>query len=259
MPKPKIPGRLKSLYKGQQFRPRWYSVWINPFYLIRRDLYKALAELAPEIQGGSLLDFGCGAKPYRHLFGVDEYIGLDMENPGHSHLTEEVDVYYDGRTIPFETNRFDAALASEVLEHVFEPNLVLKELHRVLKPGAKVIFSVPFAWNEHEMPNDYARYTQGGFASLLERNGFGVVRSSKTNRFTATWLQMGILGWYQCWATSNRFLNLFLGLFLLGPVNLLAGIIAYVVPGSESWYCNTVVLAKVRKEIPVLTDEYDPG
>jgi len=248
MLKTTISGRLKVLYKDQQFRPRWYSVWINPFYLIRRDLHRALAEYAGEIQGGSMLDFGCGAKPYRHLFQVEEYIGLDMENPGHPHLTEEVDVFYDGKTIPFDADRFDFALASEVMEHVFEPDQILSELHRVLKPDAQVIFSVPFAWNEHEMPYDYARYTQGGFVSLLERKGFEVVRTTKTNAFTATWLQMGILGWYQCWETQNKFLNLFLGLFLLAPANILALIGAYVVPGSDSWYCNTVVLAVVRKK-----------
>lgn len=251
-------GSLKALYKGQQFRPRWYSVAINPFYLIRRDLYKALAESAQEIKGGALLDFGCGAKPYQHLFEVDEYIGLDMENPGHPHLTEEVDVYYDGKTIPFDANRFDAALASEVLEHVFEPDHILKEIHRVLKPGAMIIFSVPFAWNEHEMPYDYARYTIGGFGALLQRNGFEVVHSRKTNKFTATWLQLGILGWYQCWETSSRFLNLFLGLFLLAPVNILAAIIARVIPGSDTWYCNSVVLARALKVSPSVIDEHGP-
>jgi len=247
MHRKKILEPLLAFYKGQQFRPRAFSVLINPFYLIRRDLYKALALCATDIRGGSLLDFGCGAKPYRHLFEVDEYIGLDMENPGHPHLTEAVDVFYDGKTIPFDSNRFDAGLASEVLEHVFEPDQIIKELHRVLKPEARMVFSVPFAWNEHEMPYDYARYSKGGFTALLERNGFEVVRSHKSNRFTATWLQMGILGWYQCWETKNKFLNLFLGLILLAPLNILAVILSTLFPGSESWYCNTVFLAKVVK------------
>ncbi|MEY3573930.1 MAG: hypothetical protein RLZZ617_528 [Bacteroidota bacterium] len=239
--------RFKAWYKAQQFRPRWYSVLINPFYIIRRDLYRTLSGMASEFRGGSMLDFGCGAKPYQHLFDVKEYIGLDMENPGHPHLTEEVDVFYDGKTIPFEAHRFDYALASEVLEHVFEPDRILGELHRVLKPGGLVLFTVPFVWNEHEMPYDYARYSQGGFAALLERNGFEVVRSSKTNGYTATWLQMGILGWYQMWETRNKFLNLALGLILLAPLNLLAAVLLAFFPGSNSWYCNTVFLAKATK------------
>ena len=240
--------QFKTWYKAQQFRPRWYSVLINPFYIIRRDLYKTLAAMATGFRGGSMLDFGCGAKPYKHLFGVESYTGLDMENPGHPHLTEEVDVFYDGKTLPFEANCFDYALASEVMEHVFEPDLILGELHRVLKPGGLVLLSVPFAWNEHEMPYDYARYSQGGFTALLERNGFEVVRSSKTNGYTATWLQMGILGWYQIWETRNKYLNLVLGLVLLAPLNLLAAALVFVYPGSKSWYCNTVFLAKATKD-----------
>ena len=250
MPSKNILGSLTAIYKEQQFRPRAYSVLINPFYLIRRDLYKALAQYALEIKGGVLLDFGCGAKPYQHLFDVDEYIGLDMENPGHLHLTEAVDVFYDGKTIPFKENYFDAGLASEVLEHVFDPDQILSELHRVLKPEARMIFTVPFAWNEHEMPYDYARYSQGGFTALLERNGFEVIRSQKTNRFTATWLQMGILGWYQGWETRHKFLNLFLGLILLAPLNVLAVILCYLFPGADTWYCNTVFLAKAVKKQP---------
>lgn len=238
-----------SVYKKESFRPRFLGVLINPFYLIRRDLYQSLSKMASSFQKGSMLDFGCGAKPYRHLFAVDEYLGLDMENPGHPHLTEEVDVYYDGKTIPFEADRFDYALASEVMEHIFEPDLILSEIHRVLKPNGLILFTVPFVWNEHEMPYDYARYSQGGFAALLERNGFEVILSQKSNRFTATWLQMGILGWYQWWETKNKFLNLFLGLFLLAPLNILAIIFSSLFPGSDSWYCNTVFLAKATKKV----------
>jgi len=51
---------------------------------------------------GKLLDFGCGRKPYKHLFSFDEYIGLDIVESGHNHEDEEIDVYYDGTKIPFE-------------------------------------------------------------------------------------------------------------------------------------------------------------
>jgi hypothetical protein len=39
-------------------------------------------------------------KAYQHLFvNAKKYVGLDMENEGHSHEKEDVDVYYDGKTI----------------------------------------------------------------------------------------------------------------------------------------------------------------
>ena len=257
----KVAGVL-AWYKAQQFNPGWGSLWINPFFLIRRDLYRALSGMAQRIRGGAMLDFGCGAKPYRHLFEVDEYIGLDMENPGHSHRTEEVDVYYDGRNIPFPEHRFDAVLASEVMEHVFEPQLILAELHRVMKPGALALFTVPFAWNEHEMPHDYARYSQGGFEALLRSSGFEIVQSVKTNRFTRTWFQMGILGWYQLWQTPNKYANILLSIPLLGPLNITAWFLSELMPGSASWYCNTVVLARTPGSVlpgSVLPGPVSPG
>src|SRR6516225_8308589 len=89
-----------------------------PAYLTRNSLLKTISKLAPQLKG-RLLDFGCGAKPYKTLFAVDEYIGLDFENPGHPHLNEQIDVFYDGKTIPFENACFDSIFSSEVFEHIF--------------------------------------------------------------------------------------------------------------------------------------------
>ena len=55
----------------------------SPYYFIRIELLKKVAEYATQLQG-KLLDFGCGQKPYKSLFtNVSEYIGLDFENEGH--------------------------------------------------------------------------------------------------------------------------------------------------------------------------------
>ena len=91
---------------------------INPFYFVRTGLLKGIRKYALELNG-VLLDFGCGSKPYISLFNVDEYIGMDFENPGHPHINENIDVYYDGKNIPFGDNHFDSILCSEVVEHVF--------------------------------------------------------------------------------------------------------------------------------------------
>ena len=73
----------------------------NPYYFIKKNIHDSIAENAHELSG-ILLDFGCGSKPYRHLFNhVNSYIGLDYENDGHNHSNEDIDVYYDGKKIPF--------------------------------------------------------------------------------------------------------------------------------------------------------------
>jgi len=150
-----------------------------PAYLTRNRLLRSIKKYAPLLKG-RLMDFGCGTKPYRSLFTVDEYTGLDFENPGHPHLNEQIDVFYDGKHIPFGDETFDAVFSSEVFEHVFNLEEALKELNRVMKTGASILATCPFAICEHEVPNDFARYSSFGLRSLFERYGFEVVHQEKT-------------------------------------------------------------------------------
>ena len=53
------------------------------------------------------MDFGCGSKPYKSLFNVEEYLGVDYYNEGHPHENEQIDVFYDGKNLPFPDNYFD--------------------------------------------------------------------------------------------------------------------------------------------------------
>src|SRR5215471_15028097 len=138
-------SKLITFLRRNSFQPGLPGIFLNPFYFIRRSLYKSIRLYATDLKG-KLLDFGCGRKPYENLFTVDEYIGIDVEISGHDHSHSRVDVYYDGNHIPFPDKSFDALFCSEVLEHVFNPDDVLTEIARVLKPGAKAILTTPFAW-----------------------------------------------------------------------------------------------------------------
>src|SRR5882724_916674 len=142
--------------RRQSFQPGLAGLFINPFYYIRRALFLNIQLFAPRLQG-RLLDFGCGRKPYRNLFPhITEYIGIDIEQmTGHDHSLSQVDVFYDGKTIPFGDNSFDAVFCSEVLEHVFTIDDILTELHRVLKKDGTMLLTIPFCWNEHEVPYDF--------------------------------------------------------------------------------------------------------
>ena len=62
---------FKELYWSYQFNPRFWGRFINPFYFARKGLYQSIQELAPNVFG-SLLDVGCGRKPYEHFFSVRE-------------------------------------------------------------------------------------------------------------------------------------------------------------------------------------------
>ena len=61
--------------------------------------------------------------------------------------------------MPIKDNSYNTIIATEVLEHCFEPEILLKEIYRVLKPGGLLFFTVPFVWNFHETPYDAYHYT----------------------------------------------------------------------------------------------------
>ena len=122
-----------------------------------------------------MLDFGCGSKPYEILFsGCDEYLGVDLQISGHDHSGSKVDFFWDGITLPFEDDYFDACVSFEVFEHVFDGQKVLGELRRVLRPGGTLLITTPFVYGEHEVPFDFARYTSYGLRHLLSQAGFQV-------------------------------------------------------------------------------------
>ena len=152
--------------------------FMHPYYFVRNGIREGVLQYAGHLTG-KMMDFGCGSKPYRSFFTVEEYIGVDFENEGHPHDNEQIDVFYDGKKLPFEDNRFDSILCSEVFEHIFNLEEILKELNRVLKPGGKILITCPFVWNEHEAPFDYARYTRFALESLITKTGYSNVEYSK--------------------------------------------------------------------------------
>jgi SAM-dependent methyltransferase len=133
---------------------------------------KAFASQIPA--GSMVLDVGAGQAPYRNLFAHTQYETADFEM---------VDKVYapstyvcDLKEIPVEDARFDYIIFNQVMEHLPEPKAVLIEIHRVLKPNGKMIFSAPLFYEEHEQPYDFYRYTQFGVKYLMESVGFTVVR-----------------------------------------------------------------------------------
>ena len=150
---------LKSRIKKEQFQPTLFGLIINPVYIVHSGLFKYINKFAPQMKG-SVLDFGCGSKPYENLFiNSDEYIGCDIEVSGHDHHDSNIDYFFDGKKLPFANDRFDSVVSFEVLEHVFNLPEILQEINRVTKTSGTFLISVPFAWHEHEAPYDFGRYT----------------------------------------------------------------------------------------------------
>ena len=229
--------------KKQSFQPNFLSLFINPFFFIRRGLYKQLRKHSSHLHG-EMLDFGCGRKPYKNLFTVNKYIGVDIETSGHSHKNSEVDIFYNGKTLPFPNESFDSFLCSEVFEHLFNLDEIITELKRVLRPGGKGVITVPFAWPEHEVPYDYARYTSFGVKSLLEKNGLKIISLEKSGHFVECLVQQGTLYIYTLFQTKSAFLNTLCTLLFISPFNIIGFILAKVLPKNRDLFHNIIIVVE---------------
>lgn len=235
--------RLIDIYARELFAPGLLGVFINPFFIIRRGLYRGIRAHAPRLTG-RMMDFGCGEKPYRDLFNVDAYIGVDIKTSGHGSEGSEVDVFYDGRHIPFPDQHFDAVLASEVLEHVFEPDEILTEIRRVMVPGGRILITLPFVWDEHEVPYDYGRYTSYGLPHLLEKNGFRVIQLDKSTNYVQTLFQMWNAYVFQHILPRRTLFKVVLTPLLIAPFTILGLLAGAILPARHGFYHNNVVLAE---------------
>ena len=70
-------------------------------------------------------------KTLQMFFNVDKYVGIFKS--GHNHKTSKIDLFYDGKIIPFKECSFDYVFSSEVFQQVFDFDTLLSEINRVLK------------------------------------------------------------------------------------------------------------------------------
>jgi len=116
--------------------------------------YQKSINLAGLKSGCSVLDVGC---KHAHLLdilcseGIEcDYTGVDISEAVIESLVDKkgrFQVCDIMKPLPFGDGEFDFLFCLEVLEHVENPTLVLKEFYRVLKPGGVLMLSVPNVYN----------------------------------------------------------------------------------------------------------------
>lgn len=138
----------------------------------RQSILDAALRVAEELPPGSrLIDVGAGNSPYRELFTHLRYESTDWQHSPHPGA-RAVDHVGPAHELPVGDGEYDAVLCTQVLEHVPNPLQVLEELNRVLRPGGRLYMTMPLAWELHELPFDFFRYTPHGLATLLGDAGF---------------------------------------------------------------------------------------
>jgi SAM-dependent methyltransferase len=234
--------RLRSLIARQAFFPTSLGLFVNPFYFARKGLAVAIQRHSTELSG-KLLDVGCGSKPYEKLFQVDQYLGLDIDS-AQSRARAFADYFYDGSVFPFGDASFDSVLCNQVLEHVFNPDQLLSEIYRVLKPNGALLLTVPFVWDEHEQPNDFARYSTFGLRHLLEKNEFAVKYQEKIGADVTIIFQLINAYLFKLSAQWSIYPRLAFTILVMGFINFIGLLASYIFPKNKDLFLDQIVVVK---------------
>ncbi|MCI0401859.1 MAG: class I SAM-dependent methyltransferase [Gammaproteobacteria bacterium] len=126
-----------------------------------------------QLVGGVVLDIGCAAKPLKkYLPSHVRYFGLDYYQTAVEWYRSTPDLFADAQALPLRDVSVDCVVLLDVLEHLPRPEVCMREIRRVLRPGGKLVLQVPFIYPIHDAPLDFYRWTRFGLEALAEGAGF---------------------------------------------------------------------------------------
>lgn len=165
-------------------RPR---LWDYCYFTARTNLAVLRRVIASAGPRARVVDIGCGAKPFEPLFGADcDYFGVDFDARTRADLVHDL-----GRPLPLPSGEADVVILSESIEHVPDPELVLSEAARLLRPGGQLFLSAPFAFPIHSRPWDFRRFTDYYYRALGARHPLELVELEASNNVLSTPLLLG--------------------------------------------------------------------
>lgn len=128
----------------------------------RITLNRELKHQFKRLKKGIVLDVGSKHSPYMDKIPYTKYLRLDINK------NSKPDICCDLHNIKWKSNYFDVIVATEVLEHLYDPKKAINEIYRVLKKGGICIMSTRFIYPYHQDPSDYYRYTWDSLNHLFK-------------------------------------------------------------------------------------------
>src|SRR6185369_6773082 len=195
---------LARLYAPGQYRVDEGKRFIAPVeMLFERHKQGLIPRFSNDMQPGRMLDVGCGSGYLASLFARAGWtvtgVEFNDETAIHARETYGINVVTSVASI---TGQFDLIVVNHVLEHHFEPDILLKECLEQLTPSGRIIVAVPnFSsfqsrigrehWFHLDFPIHLYHFTDQGLINLLAKSGFNVIQRSN-----ADWVQ-NFYGWLQ--------------------------------------------------------------
>ena len=132
----------------------------------RRTNWRFIEKTAASLPAGAdVLDVGAGRGDFKQIFTRQAYLGLDI------YPYPETDLAVDLIELsPFKEASFDLVVLANVIEHVYEYRQLISRCNRLLKPGGRLLITVPFLLKLHQEPVDYHRYTRYALSLLAAEN-----------------------------------------------------------------------------------------
>jgi SAM-dependent methyltransferase len=201
--------KLRLSYLLNKFRDQLLGVHprtriIHPQYLVNENLRLLVEKIMyVNFKGNKkqhILDVGCGLKPYQYTLPENSWFGIDIyDGPKIDLVIEDINYW------KISSNKYDFVLCTEVLEHAVDPDFVLDEIYRVMKPGAIALITTPFIYGVHGAPNDFRRYTNYGLIDNCY--GFEVLESGLLGGIGSATV-ININNWISINLSKNLLLNL---------------------------------------------------
>lgn len=167
-------------YRKMEENEKTYWWHVGRLRIIEKELARQLGKQ----ESVKILNIGCGTGgTIKMLEGFGEVVNVDvsdeainfMEKNGFDNI-----IKVEGIDLPFEDASFDAVCAFDVLEHIETDVDAVREWKRVLRPGGKIVITVPahqWLWSDHDVSlHHYRRYTTQSINKLARISGLDGVK-----------------------------------------------------------------------------------
>lgn len=184
--------RIRAEFNPMRMQEQLYSIFDatteNHWWFVGRR--KIVLNLVRKITAGDprprILDIGCGAgATLKRLEELGEATGVDISGQAVSYSRQRGCrriCRVEEEQLPFGDDTVDLVVSLDVIEHLDNDYLHLREYRRVLRPGGSLLLTVPalaWLWSNHDRANRHRRrYSRPGLKRLLEDEGWTIDRLS---------------------------------------------------------------------------------